>query len=105
MEAWELKLYKHGREAGWDRSCLQTPFTGGEEQEEKGERTVSLLSLSLWDTGFPSPALNLSQTLVRAGSITEEAPMPPQTRDSPSASTAPGRFQKQLQSKDVFSIS
>lgn len=52
MQAWEPKLCKHGGEPGWDRSCLQPAFTAGEE-EEKGERTVSLLSLSLWDTGFP----------------------------------------------------
>jgi len=104
MQAWEPTLCRHGSEPDWDRSCLQPAFTGREEAE-KGERTVSLLSLNLWDTSFPSPALNLSQTPVREGSITAAALMPPQTRHCPSASTAPGRFQKQLQSKDVFSIS
>lgn len=66
---------------------------------------VSLLSLSLWATSFPSPPLNLSQTPVREGSITKASLVPPQARGCPSAPTPPERFEKQLQSECDFSMS
>lgn len=66
---------------------------------------VSLLSLSLWASSFPSSPLNLSQTPVREGSITKTAPVPPQARGCPSTPTTPGRFERQLQSENDFSMS
>lgn len=101
MQAWELKLCKRGGEPGWDRSCLQPDFTGGEE-EEKGERTVSLLSLSLRDTSFPSPALNLSQHLSEREALQKQLRCLPRPETAPAPPPLQGDFKSSCKVRTFF---